>query len=164
MFWKNCITSIGFFQKFYIDTCCLGCGKVRYLPVKSRRSAIMDQLSPDSKREVDIMLPIQNSRISMMYFGKPFTETVQVDFIFYTGVLDEVEPANKMTSLFKSLIMTWPLLLMTMSMAVGAGALVWVLVSITCVIMTSIVFRKSCVYKKFKRLSLVIFKQSSPFI
>ena len=83
----------------------------------------------------------------MMYFGKPFTETVQVDFIFYTGVLDEVEPANKMTSLFKSLVMTWPLLLMTMSMAVGAGALVWVLVSITCVIMTSIVFRKNCVYQ-----------------
>ena len=90
---------------------------------------IVDQVSPDKSKQAGIVLPIQNCRKSESYFGKPFTEAFHISHVYYTGVLDEVEPANKMTSLFMSLVLTWPLLLMTMSMAFGAGALMWVLVS-----------------------------------
>lgn len=108
---------------------------MEYLHPKTRRNAFMDQFEfsddPGKSRRIkaDVVLPIQNSFVSDLYLGKKFSHVVKLEHILYTGVLEEVEPANKMTSLFMSLIRTWPLLLMTMSMAFGAGALMWVLVS-----------------------------------
>ncbi|XP_066931199.1 uncharacterized protein [Clytia hemisphaerica] len=114
----------GYFKKVFIDTCCLGCGKINYLPQKTHKKKIDDQFIGE---EADIVVPVQNYINGEYYLGMRYANILELDEIEYIGVLDPPDPGRKKTILFKSIFETWPLVLMCISMSIGAGSLVWVL-------------------------------------
>ncbi|XP_066931222.1 uncharacterized protein [Clytia hemisphaerica] len=115
-----------FFQKIFNETCCLGQGmKFEYLPEKTHKQLVMDQ--HNYSIAADLAIPIPNFRDVDYYTGMYYSTILYNDHVDVAGVLEPREPADKMTSLFKSLIQTWPLLLMTVAMAIGSGSIVWIL-------------------------------------
>lgn len=76
----------------------------------------------------DIALPVQTSPGAGSYMGLHYANMMSLYHIFYLGYTPHTEPENEMTSLFKSLFQTWPLLVMTLSLGIGAGSVIWVLV------------------------------------
>ena len=84
--------------------------------------------------EVDMVIPIQNKfdfmRADMSYMSLPYSTLDRIRKIVYIAPKKKRKPADIMSSLFRSLFQTWPLLIIAFSMAFGAGSVVWVLVSI----------------------------------
>ncbi|XP_066931188.1 uncharacterized protein [Clytia hemisphaerica] len=114
----------GYFKKVFIDTCCLGCGKIEYLPQKDHKAKIDDQFIG---KEADIVVPVQNYINGEYFLGMKYANILDLDEIEYIGVLEPPDPGRKKTLLFKSLLETWPLVIMLFSLCIGAGSLVWVL-------------------------------------
>ena len=109
------------------ETCCLGCGmEFEYLPEKGHDEKIYDQMNKE--KAADIVLPIQNTNRGWVFLHMNYTGVYDVERINWIGVLEPQAPSDKMTSLFKSLMQTWPLLVMTLFMAIAAGSFVWLLV------------------------------------
>jgi len=113
-----------YFKRVFIDTCCLGCGKINYLPQKTHKKKIDDQFIG---KEADIVVPVQNYIKGEYYLGMRYANILELDEIEYIGVLEPPDPGRKKTILLRSLFETWPLVLMLIFMAFGAGSLVWVL-------------------------------------
>jgi hypothetical protein len=123
------LTFLAFFKTILIDACCLGCGRIRYLPEKDYQQKFEDYFSKNDKIS-DIILPVQNHLTAYAFFNLPYATLMEVDKIFYIGVKSsQWKATDKMSSLFRSLLGTWPLLVMALSMATGAGSVIWVLVS-----------------------------------
>jgi len=100
---------------------------MQYLPEKEFSQKFFDHYG---KKEIaDIILPVQNHPTAPNFFTSPYATLMQVEKILYIGVKSQRKTKDKMSSLFRSLLGTWPLLVMALSMAVGAGSVVWVLVS-----------------------------------
>uniref|UniRef100_A0A7M6DKH1 Potassium channel domain-containing protein n=1 Tax=Clytia hemisphaerica TaxID=252671 RepID=A0A7M6DKH1_9CNID len=115
-----------FFRKVLKETCCLGCGmELKYLPEKGHDEKIYDQMNYN--KAADIVMPAQNTARGWLFLFMNYTNIADIEQVKWIGVLEPQEPSDKMTSLFRSLMQTWPLLVMTLFMAVAAGSFVWLL-------------------------------------
>ena len=77
----------------------------------------------------DIAIPVQTANRGSSYMGLRYSNMMDLYVVNYLGYTPHTEPENEMTSLFKSLFQTWPLLVMTLSLGIGAGSVIWVLVN-----------------------------------
>ena len=111
-------------NEILVKVCCLGCTQLHYLPEKEFIGKFTEY-----PLHSDIILPVQNHIEHDKFFNLPYQTLMFVQTISLFGRQIDNPPKNIMSTLFWSLLKTWPILLMALSLAVVAGCIIWLLVS-----------------------------------
>ncbi|XP_066911499.1 uncharacterized protein [Clytia hemisphaerica] len=110
-------------KEIIVDVCCLGCNTLHYLPQKG----FIEKYAEQVNKPVDIVIPVQNHINRKTFFNAPYQTLMFVRDISMFGKKVHNPPKDIMSSLFWSMLRTWPLLLMALSMAMAAGCIIWLL-------------------------------------
>ena len=128
-----------------VSICCYGCTRIIYLP-PYQSAADMFYVDPNSS--ATIVMPFMSKKDAKSYFGSHYFRLMATPGVVYITKNTDKEKYQK--DFAESLIGTWPLILITFLMAVQAGVIIWVLVSIS--LFTNPLFQPLLQRTKFKWL------------
>jgi len=97
---------------------------LEYLSKKSFLEKYIDQLYEPA----DIVIPVQNTVDEQTFFTIPYQTLMFVQDVSIIAKKVKNPPKDMMSTLFWSILKTWPLLMMAVSMAMAAGCIIWLLV------------------------------------
>ena len=120
----NYISFPALLNEIIVKVCCLGCTQLQYLPEKDFTGKWNYSL------QSDIIIPVQSHVEHTKFFMTPYQTLLFVQKISLFAKQVHNPPKDIMSTLFWSLLRTWPLLLMALSLAVVSGCIIWLLVSL----------------------------------
>ena len=118
------ISVIALLTEIIVNICCLGCIELEYVSQKGFVEKYIDQLYEPT----DIVIPVQNTVDEQRFFTIPYQTLMFVQEVSIIAKKVKNPPKDMMTTLFWSLLRTWPLLMMAVSLAMAAGCVIWLLV------------------------------------
>lgn len=107
-----------------IEICCHGCTKIEYIYVEKETDRYF-------VANVSVVMPQEGATKATKVFSYDFMHFMEVKGVTIFSQMTQHDPNRITWHLFKSVLRTWPLFLITFLMAITASCVVWVLVSFT---------------------------------
>ncbi|XP_066910715.1 uncharacterized protein [Clytia hemisphaerica] len=114
---------INVLREILITRCCLSCNDLHILPEKEYTNKLINQFNKSTRD--DIVAPIYSNSIAT--YRLPYTGLLKLTKISIIGEKSELSSENLMAHLIESVIFTWPLLLVALTLAICAGSVIWLL-------------------------------------
>ena len=113
-------------QAILVDTCCFGCNGINY----TKSDGFQSPYRNGTYKDFDITLPAENGIKAKTYLGEPFAALIIIQGVsFFAKSASEPTSDMLMSSVLSSIRSAWPLFTMGLVMAIAAGTIIWLLVS-----------------------------------
>lgn len=114
-----------FLKEILIEHCCLGCNNITFLPSLGVIEKFKTYLS--NNNTADIVLPVENGRHASVFYGNPYISLIQISKVLFIRKDKKVTNSDLLDPLLHSTLLTWPLAVIAIAMAVCAGTIIWMM-------------------------------------
>ena len=116
-----------YLNEVLVQRCCLGCNSLKYVSNMTYYSKFLHNFF---EKKADILLPVEFRGEDQYMFGHTAVGIFRHRSIYYLGYTTKVDTLKLVANLVNSALETWPLFVTAISMAMCAGVVIWVLVSV----------------------------------
>uniref|UniRef100_A0A7M5XA46 Uncharacterized protein n=2 Tax=Clytia hemisphaerica TaxID=252671 RepID=A0A7M5XA46_9CNID len=111
-------------EEVLVKRCCVSCNSIQYRRIKKHDDKFFKNLHSDSLN--NIVAPIEFRGEPSSLLGHAVVPVLKHENVFYLGKIKPMDPFKLVTSLIQNSLLTWPLFVTALAMAVFAGVIIWI--------------------------------------